>query len=163
MVNDRSVMPLPAHQLPENRWEFDIPVDGSLMTFSLPKLQYINPKSEPGKRALEAAKMKLTIEEQYDLVREIATMLNPELGKVIPTLEEDQIDWLSTTWTEASEVTIPESSASSQSSTTTKGPSKRTSSRKASASGGSASKTSRSATSSTSSRTSTATRRSSAN
>ncbi|OZF40748.1 hypothetical protein CH296_00380 [Rhodococcus sp. 14-2496-1d] len=163
MVTKRDVMPLPAHLIPENRWEFDVPIDeaGTLATFSLPKLEYINPDSDAGKRAIEASKLKLTVAQQYDLVRELAVMLNSDLTEVIPKLDPSQIGWLSDKWTESSAVAIPESSASASSSPTTEGPSKPTSSTKASASAGSAKRTSRSATSSRSSSTSRAKARSS--
>jgi hypothetical protein len=156
-------MPPPAYLMPENRFEFEVELDGEVLTLSVPKLEYLSPTGPAGMRAREAAGKTLNGIETLQLVRDLAKLANPEIADIIDSLDDSQIDWLSDEWTHSSEVTIPESSASPTSSGTTAGPSKRTSSSAATDSAGSAKKTSRSATSSRSSRTSPAKARSRAN
>ena len=134
--------------MPENRFEFEVPVDDpngdKFETFSLPKFQYINPTSEAAHRMVQASRDNDT---SAQLVKDVVALLDPELGVLVAKLEDDQLQWISVEWANASNVSVPESSASSSSSRSTKRPSNTTSSRSGSGSARSAKKTSPSVTS----------------
>lgn len=132
-------------EMPENRFHFELeskPGDEkSLTAYSLPKLPYVSPISKAGRRLAALAD-----EPEADVpaaMKEIGGMLDPKVGAALAKLRDDQLYWLQNEWVAASgKRSLPESSASSRSSSSTKRPSKRTSSTKAPASGASVSTTS---------------------
>lgn len=140
-------------ELPENRVHFEVETkpgdESTLVGFSLPKLQFINPTSKAAKKLADAAKIDVNDSEAFAaVVRDTVTFIDPAVGKIVAKLKDDQVAYIEHTWIQGSTVTVPESSASSSSSKSTAGPSKRTSSTKATGSGTSAKRTSRTQTSS---------------
>ncbi|WP_285189947.1 hypothetical protein [Rhodococcus sp. MEB041] len=123
--------------MPENRVFFEVETkpgdEKSLTKFSLPKLGYVDPTSKAARKLAEARNFDPNaVESEFGaLIREVIALLDTPAGKIVAKLDDDQIAWIENYWITESgaKQSLPESSASSSSSTNTKGPSKRTSSR----------------------------------
>lgn len=115
-------VPVPKASLPENRFEFGLPVGEKKVKVSFPKLEFVG--RDVTKLFIAQAKKRDKMKddgEQFMMWHEVEEWIEiyshilPAHAKDFEALSDDQVMAISSAWLDASKVDVPESEASSDS------------------------------------------------